>query len=126
MKKKGIIGLIIVIVAGVVIWQLDWIKQKLTKLKGGSDLSEGESEQSENSGSIDYKDCGDKLPLKLGCKGKGVLTVQKALNKIHNAGLTADGLFGPSTEKACVRFGYGKTIEGSDIVKMTKQLKERN
>ncbi|RRQ88533.1 peptidoglycan-binding protein [Streptomyces griseofuscus] len=42
--------------------------------------------------------------LRLGSKGAAVTTLQKNLNTVQKAGLTADGQFGPATQKAVKTF----------------------
>jgi GH25 family lysozyme M1 (1,4-beta-N-acetylmuramidase) len=54
------------------------------------------------------------IDLKRGDTGSQVIRLQKCLNKIMKAGLNADGLFGPSTEKAVRSFQkkYGLAADG--------------
>ena len=43
-------------------------------------------------------------PLKKGDTGAIITTLQHALNKVFNAGLSEDGIFGPKTEAACLQY----------------------
>ena len=65
---------------------------------------------------IDYGTTGGSLTmlLKLGSTGDAVRTLQANLNKLINAGLIADGKFGPLTEMAVKNFQrqYGLTADG--------------
>jgi hypothetical protein len=124
MKKKNIIiVLIMAIVGALIFWKRDSIKRRLG-LNPASD-SDGGSTNDNNSvpvtPGLTYKEC-KTFPLKLGCKGKNVENVQKALNKLHGAGLKEDGYFGPKTETALAANGYGETVEKEDMAAMVKAL----
>lgn len=125
MSKKKIIAIIIIAIVGTVIfWKRDFIKRKLGM--GSDPASGGESSDSNPSpvpvtSGLTYQEC-KSFPLKLGCKGKNVQTIQRALNKLHGAGLKEDGYFGPKTETALAANGYGETVEKEDMAKMVKEL----
>lgn len=117
-KYKTILALIIVAVLGsIIFWKRDYLKQKMG-LESDTNLNNNNL-PSENQ-KITYKEC-NTFPLKKGCKGKYILTIQKALNKIYNSNLKEDGYFGPKTESALIENGYGATVELEDIQNM-KQL----
>lgn len=125
MSKKNIIIIIIIAILGALIfWKRDFIKRKLGM--GSDPASDGGSSDSNSSDvpvtpGLTYTEC-KTFPLKLGCKGKNVQTIQRALNKLHGAGLKEDGYFGPKTETVLAANGYGETVEKEDMDKMVKEL----
>ena len=123
-KQKKIIAIVIVAIVGTLIfWKRNLIKAKLGLAKGivtGEESGGGNTLPPSTPG-VTYRECSS-WPLKLGCKGKNVVTLQKMLNKVHGAGLKEDGYFGPKTETALAANGYGETAESEDIAKLMKQL----
>ena len=124
MKKTVIITLILLVIF-VIIWKREWLKEKLGifKTKSSETDESNSDEEAETEASNPQSD--DKPPLKRGSRGDNVLKVQKALNIIYNAGLEEDGVFGPQTEQALEKRGYGKTVETADILKLAHQLKTK-
>lgn len=124
MKKTVIITLILLVIL-VIIWKREWLKEKLGIFKTKS----SETDQSNSDEGADTEasnpQSDDKPPLKKGSRGENVLKVQKALNLIHKAGLLEDGVFGTKTEQSLEKYGYGKTVETADILKLSYQLKNR-
>jgi hypothetical protein len=127
MNNKKIIAIALLIVIGtVVFWKREWIKQKLGLNK------EADSQSSTNSNStksnepksvtpgITYIE-NDTFPFKLGDKGTRVKAIQIALNKFHGESLQTDGYFGPLTESALVKAGFGKTLEDNEVTALLKK-----
>lgn len=56
-----------------------------------------------------------RTPL-LGDRGEHVRILQEALNEKNNAGLVADGIFGPLTRKAVSEFQKKKGLNGSGVI----------
>jgi hypothetical protein len=125
MKSQNLIVLIIVVILGAIIfWKRDAIKRRFGIAADSTDGSSKPGTWSSPSGTsapvtpgIEYKKCTG-YPLKLGCSGENVLNLQKTLNKMHGAGISADGYFGPQTEAALIKLGYGETLEMSETRKI--------
>lgn len=75
--------------------------------KGSPTISEGTS-------SGGYKTCTG--TLQQGCKGTTVKTLQTNLNKYGKYGLVVDGLFGPKTESALIKFQTKEKMSRKDGV----------
>ncbi|PLX10629.1 MAG: hypothetical protein C0594_04730 [Marinilabiliales bacterium] len=123
-RKKKIIAILIVAIVGTVIfWKRDLIKQKL----GLNKKSEPEENQDKlpeppnnGGGSTSYRECTE-FPYKKGCKGKMVQNIQTVLNKFYGEKLKVDGYFGPLTETALERAGYGNSLEKEEVLKFLKK-----
>jgi len=108
-NKRIFIGLIILIAAALitfgVIKLIKFIRQK-NILSGEQNnsiqktISPGSSGSSKSSSSTPAK---TDFPLDIGSSGDHVLGLQRALNKLYNAGLAEDGQLGPLTQSAVVK-----------------------
>jgi len=122
MNNKKIIAIILLVVIGtVVFWKREWIKQKLGLNKEPD--SQGSTNNSNNTDNNNHKPVpsgityveNDTFPFKLGDKGTRVRAIQIGLNKFHGANLELDSHFGPLTEAALVKAGFGKTLEADEV-----------
>lgn len=125
-KKKKILALIVVAIAGALAyWKKDILMQKFGLIKGSIKRNDNKNTVSQQNTSaprpsstgIIYKEC-DGFPLKIGCKGKLVRGIQVGLNKNFNAKLETDGIFGKLTEAALEKAGFGKTLEYTEVKKL--------
>ena len=121
MNKKKFIAIILLIVIGtVVFWKRDWIKQKLGLNKEPDSQGSGNSNNTNSNEpktvtpGITYTE-NNNFPFKLGDKGTRVRAIQIGLNKFHGANLELDSHFGPLTEAALVKAGFGKTLEADEV-----------
>jgi len=133
MKTKNIVIVVIVaIIGGIIFWKRDYLKQKLgfsPAVATGEEMQERKSlpapgpntntNGSSNSGG--WVECTG-YPIKAGCKGQMVKSLQKTLNKIYKVGIAEDGYFGPQTEAVLVANGYGPSVEAEDMAKMAKAM----
>ncbi|MBU0763827.1 MAG: hypothetical protein KJ607_03215 [Bacteroidetes bacterium] len=113
--KKRNIGAIAIIFVIALITLIAWKgKAIVNKITGKDDSagngSNGSSAAPSGSG---YKEC-KSFPLKQGCKSKYIKNIQQALNKKHNAGLDVDGIWGPLTNAALVKYGYPTVVNSKD------------
>ena len=125
MNKNKVIAIILLVVIGtIVFWKRDWFKQKLGLNKDAESKdskSNNTKEHTENKSSvIDYKE-NNTFPFKLGDKGAKVKAIQTVLNKLYKATLDQDSFFGPQTENALVKAGFGKTLENTELTKFFKK-----
>lgn len=109
-KKKMLIGAGI-LAAGVAVFLIVRSKRKgntaVNAKKEQEALQKGKttvSAKSDASGSEIVFDADAVYPLKKGDTGTVITTLQHALNKVYNAGLSEDGIFGPKTEAACLQY----------------------
>jgi len=121
MNKKVFAIVLLSVIAGVVYWKRDIIKQKILQLKNKSILPGSSEENPSGSGSGTssgggYTEC-TAFPIKRGCKGEMVKKIQDYLNKDFKANLTVDGKFGLQTEAALEKAGFGKTLEKQEALK---------
>jgi len=135
MKTKNIVIVVIVaIIGGIIFWKRDYLKQKLglsPAVATGEEMQERKSlpapspntntNTNGNSNSGGWVDCTG-YPIKAGCKGPMVKSLQKTLNKIYKVGIAEDGYFGPQTEAVLVANGYGPSVEAEDMAKMAKAM----
>ena len=125
MNKNKVIAIILLVVIGtIVFWKREWIKNKLglskepeTQTSSNTSISESSSQKPAG---IDYKE-NNTFPFKLGDKGAKVKAIQTVLNKLYKATLDQDGFFGPQTEDALVKAGFGKTLENTELSKFFKK-----
>jgi len=54
--------------------------------------------------------------IRVGSRGDDVQRIQRCLNSVNNAGLTADGIFGPLTQNAVMNFQRSKGLNPDGIV----------
>lgn len=125
MNKKKIFAIILLVVAGtIVFWKREWIKQKLGLAKEPETNNSTNNNVNENttpkSNNIDYIE-NKSYPFKLGDKGEKVKAIQVVLNKLYGTTLQTDGYFGPQTETALVKAGFGKTLENAELQKFLKK-----
>ena len=123
--KKGILAIIIISIAGtLVFWKRDYFKQKLGLNEPDADANGTTNTTSNplppNKPKLVYREC-KIFPMKLGCKGPKIRGLQFALNRYHNATLQVDGYFGPATESALEKAGFGKTLEVPEVAKLIKK-----
>ncbi len=132
MNKKKIIAIILLIVIGtVVFWKRDWISQKLglKKEADSNDTNGSNNNNTNNTNDNNHKPVpagityveNDTFPFKLGDKGTRVKAIQIGLNRFHGAILQQDGYFGPQTEAALVKAGFGKTLEAEEVNSFLKK-----
>ena len=133
MKTKNIVIVVIVaIIGGIIFWKRDYLKQKLglsPAVATGEEMQERKSlpapgpntNTNGNSNSGGWVDCTG-YPIKAGCKGPMVKSLQKTLNKIYKVGIAEDGYFGPQTEAVLVANGYGPSVEAEDMAMMPFKL----
>ena len=127
MNNKKIIAIVLLVVIGtVVFWKREWIKQKLglnkepDKQDSGNNSSTKSTEPKSGSPGITYIE-NNTFPFRLGDKGTRVRAIQLALNKFHGENLQTDGFFGPLTEAALVKAGFGKTLEDFEVNALLKK-----
>lgn len=126
MNNKKIIAIALLIVIGtVVFWKREWIKQKLglnkeAESQGSNNSNTSSKEPKSVSPGITYTE-NNNFPFKLGDKGTRVRAIQIALNKYHGENLQTDGYFGPLTESALVKAGFGKTLEDFEVSSLLKK-----
>lgn len=87
-------------------------------------MKDSEEEDQSRTQEVEYREC-TQWPMKKGCKGTNVQTLQRLLNTVHHAGLKEDGFFGDNTERVLVANGYGSTVEAEDIQKMRELLHQQ-
>lgn len=132
MRIKRIIGFIIVaVIGGLIWWKKDSIKQRLgfssaanavnKRIKGNNVSPAPSPSPIVQTAAINYVSC-NAFPFKKGCKGESIKHIQKALNRLHNAGISEDGYFGPQTEMALINNGYGEEIRVSEYMKLGLSL----
>jgi len=55
-------------------------------------------------------------PIRVGARGDDVQRIQRCLNSVNNAGLTADGIFGPLTQNAVMNFQRSRGLNPDGVV----------
>lgn len=129
MNKKKIIAIVLLIVIGsIVFWKREWIKQKLGLNKepgsqgstNNTNSNTSSNEPKSISPGISYIE-NNNFPFKLGDKGTRVRAIQLALNKFYGENLQTDGYFGPLTESALIKAGFGKTLEDFEVNSLLKK-----
>jgi len=135
MKIKNIVIFVIVaIIGGIAFWKRDYLKQKLgfsPAVATGEEMQErkslpapnpnGNSTNNSSSNNGVWVECTG-YPIKAGCKGPLVKSLQKTLNKIYKVGIAEDGYFGPQTEAVLVANGYGNSVEAADMAKLARAM----
>jgi len=135
MKIKNIVIFVIVAIIGAIaFWKRDYLKQKLgfgPAVATGEEMQErkslpapnpnGNSTNNSSSNSGGWVECTG-YPIKAGCKGPLVKSLQKTLNKIYKVGIAEDGYFGPQTEAVLVANGYGNSVEAEDMAKLARAM----
>ena len=123
-KNKAIAIILLVVIGTIVFWKRDWIKKKLGLAKEPETQSSSSNNVNESSNTkstgIDYRE-NNTFPFKLGDKGAKVKAIQIVLNKLYKSTLDQDGFFGPQTEDALVKAGFGKTLENTELSKFFKK-----
>jgi len=113
--QRNIITVIVIVAIGIILFKKrEWFKSKL-----GIPPTTNVNNSSQPSGKvgITYKEK-EKLPLYLGCKGSLVRLMQKSLNLKHSSMIQEDGYFGPLTELALIKAGYGKSFDSFDAYRL--------
>lgn len=124
-KTRNIFAFVVVAIIGsIIFWKRDWIKEKLKVVQRPKTANESQQSAvvqapiSPSSPSSISTNDQYTFPLKLGSKGTTVKALQNALNRKYNAHLAEDGYFGPATESALVKAGFGKELETNEVVKI--------
>lgn len=55
-------------------------------------------------------------PIRVGARGDDVQRIQRCLNSVNNAGLNADGIFGPLTQNAVMNFQRSRGLNPDGVV----------
>lgn len=110
MKAKKIIIIMSILAIASILAYLIFRRKKVIAGDNTAAIDEGQPATSTTTGKQD-----DYIyPWKIGTSGPNVMGIQRGLNQAYDAGLNEDGVFGPKTQAALLRYLEILTIKSYD------------